>query len=60
MTPDDIRAAVESTISQLGNDIQLNVGAVLKSVFASGGALDGKPAEKSEVAQIVKELLSKN
>ncbi|EED20701.1 conserved hypothetical protein [Talaromyces stipitatus ATCC 10500] len=60
MTPDDIKAAVTSTISQLGADTKLNVGAVLKSIFAPGGALDGKPAEKSEVAHIIKELLSKN
>lgn len=60
MTPGDIKAAVESTIAQLGTDAKLNVGAVLKNIFAPGGALDGKPAEKSEVAQIVKELLSKN
>ncbi|KAF3397498.1 Altered inheritance of mitochondria protein 41 [Talaromyces pinophilus] len=60
MTPDDIKAAVESTIAQLGTDAKLNVGTVLKNVFAPGGALDGKPAEKSEVAQIVKELLPKN
>lgn len=60
MSSDDIKAAVESTISQLSTNGKLNVGTVLKNIFAPGGALDGKPAEKSEVAQIVKELLSKN
>ena len=59
MTTDDIKAAVESTISQLSTDPKLNVGIVLKNIFAPGGALDGKPAEKSEVAHIVKDLLSK-
>lgn len=61
MTTEDIKAAVSGVISQLQSENpKLNVGAVLKNLFASGGALDGKPAEKSEVARIVKELLSKN
>lgn len=58
MTPEEIKAAVRNAISQLDSGTKLNVGVVLKNVFAPGGVLDKKPAEKSEVAQIVKELLS--
>jgi len=59
MTSEDIKAAVSSTISQLESDNdKSNVGLLMKRLFAPGGALDGKPAERSEVARIAKELLS--
>lgn len=61
MAPEDIKAIVLNTITQLESENpKMNVGVVLKSLFAPGGALDGKPAEKSDVSQIVKELLPKN
>jgi hypothetical protein len=37
---------------------KVEIGLVLKSLFAPGGALDGKPAERSEVAKIAKETVS--
>ncbi|KAA8646886.1 hypothetical protein EYZ11_005976 [Aspergillus tanneri] len=35
-----------------------NVGSLLKSLFAPGGALDGKPAERAEVARIAKKMVA--
>ncbi|EPS27248.1 hypothetical protein POX_e06223 [Penicillium oxalicum] len=37
---------------------KLEIGQVLKSLFATGGALDGKPADRKEVAGLVKQALS--
>lgn len=37
---------------------KLEVGQVLKALFAPGGALDGKPADRKEVAGLVKKVVS--
>ncbi|MCJ1405902.1 hypothetical protein MMC11_009133 [Xylographa trunciseda] len=37
--------------------VSVNIGNVLKAVLGVGGALDGKPVEKAEVARIVKRVL---
>ncbi|KAH8691485.1 Yqey-like protein-domain-containing protein [Talaromyces proteolyticus] len=58
---EEIKATVSNAITQLQREGgKLNPGLVLKTLLAPGGALDGKPADKSEVAQVVKELLPKN
>ncbi|KAJ5466660.1 hypothetical protein N7539_009389 [Penicillium diatomitis] len=44
------------TIKEAGK--KLEIGQVLKSLFAVGGALDGKPADRKEVAALVKKALS--
>lgn len=36
----------------------LKAGSVLKEIFAPGGALDGKPVDKSQAAKIVNQLLN--
>lgn len=57
---EEIQEAVSQTIAQLQKDGKnVQVGAVLKQLFNPGGALSGKPAEKSQVAAIAKELVSK-
>ncbi|KAK2759530.1 hypothetical protein FQN54_003009 [Arachnomyces sp. PD_36] len=59
-SPEEIQEAVSQTISQLQKDgKKVDLGAALKLLFAPGGALDGKPAEKSQVAAAAKELISK-
>lgn len=58
---EEIQSAVSQAISQLQNDgKKADVGNVLKTLFAPGGLLDGKPAEKAEVARVVKEAVSKS
>jgi uncharacterized protein YqeY len=58
---EEIQSAVSQVISQLQNDgKKADVGNVLKTLFAPGGLLDGKPAEKAEVARVVKEAVSKS
>lgn len=37
---------------------KLDIGQVLKGLFAPGGALDGKPADRKEVASLVKKAVS--
>jgi uncharacterized protein YqeY len=55
---EEIQSAVSQTISRLQRDGEkVDVGAVLKSLFAPGGALDGKPAERGQVAKIAKESI---
>ncbi|KAL1845495.1 hypothetical protein Plec18170_009752 [Paecilomyces lecythidis] len=56
---DDIKQAVSQTISSLKDSgKKADIGTVLKTIFAPGGALDGKPVEKAEVAKIVKETVA--
>ena len=60
MSNDDIRdivmTVVEETKSAQGGKV--NMGEVLKKLLAPGGNLDGKPVERSEVARIVKDVLT--
>lgn len=59
MSVEDIMAVVSQEISQLkAADKKVDIGSVLKSLFAPGGALDGKPAERAEVARIAKEAVA--
>src|SRR5215471_7295033 len=47
----EIQAAVSQTIGQLQTEGEkVDLGTVLKSLFAPGGALHGKPAERAKVA----------
>lgn len=50
-----VATAVESMKS---SGAKINMGDVLKKLFAPGGDLDGKPVEKSKVSVVVKQLLS--
>lgn len=60
MSTEEIQSAVSQAISQLqGEGKKTDVGSVLKTLFAPGGILDGKPAERAEVARIVKETVAK-
>ena len=61
MSDNDVRDAVIRIVEdvkakQPGG--KLNMGDVLKQLLAPGGSLDGKPVERSEVAKIVKQVLS--
>lgn len=59
MSQDDIKAIVAQEISKLkeaGNKVE--IGSLLKALFAPGGAMDGKPAERSEVAKIAKDAVA--
>ncbi|KAJ9313409.1 hypothetical protein DTO271D3_6272 [Paecilomyces variotii] len=59
MGTDEIKQAVSQTISSLKEaGKKADIGTVLKTIFAPGGALDGKPAEKAEVARIAKETVA--
>ncbi|KAB8206056.1 Yqey-like protein [Aspergillus parasiticus SU-1] len=56
---DDVKHIVAQEISRLKEAGQkVEIGTLLKSLFAPGGALDGKPAERSEVAKIAREAVS--
>ena len=59
MSQDDIKAIVVQEVSKLkeaGNKVE--IGSLLKALFAPGGAMDGKPAERSEVAKIAKDAVA--
>jgi hypothetical protein len=59
MSLEDIKAIVSQEVSKLKEGgKKVEVGALLKSLFAPGGALDGKPAERAEVAKIAKEAVA--
>ena len=59
MSSDEIKAIVVNEISQLKEaGKKADIGPVLKSLFSAGGALDGKPVERGEVAKITKEAVS--
>ncbi|KAE8354091.1 hypothetical protein BDV28DRAFT_131717 [Aspergillus coremiiformis] len=59
MSLDDVKQIVSQEILVLKEAGQkVEIGTLLKSLFAPGGALDGKPAERSEVAKIAKEAVT--
>lgn len=59
MSPDEIKAVVSQEVSKLKEaGKKVEIGPVMKSLLAPGGALDGKPAERAEVAKITKEEVS--
>lgn len=59
MSLEDIQAVVSQEVSKLKEaGKKVEVGGLLKSLFAPGGALDGKPAERAEVAKIAKEAVA--
>ncbi|KAL4742664.1 hypothetical protein BDV11DRAFT_180384 [Aspergillus similis] len=59
MGADEIKQIVSEHVNKMkAAGTKVEIGLVLKSLFAPGGALDGKPAERSEVAKIAKETVS--
>ncbi|KAJ5577530.1 uncharacterized protein N7459_006494 [Penicillium hispanicum] len=59
LSVEEVEAAIGqeiATVKEAGT--KLNVGLVLKALFAPGGALDGKPADRKEVADLVKKAVS--
>ncbi|PWY90697.1 GatB/YqeY domain-containing protein [Aspergillus heteromorphus CBS 117.55] len=59
MSLDDIKTIVSEEIAKVKESGEKpQMGSLLKSLFSSGGALDGKPAERAEVARIVKEAVA--
>jgi uncharacterized protein YqeY len=61
MSAEEIQSAVSQAVSQLqGDGKKADIGSVLKALFAPGGVLDGKPAERAKVARIAKETVPKS
>lgn len=59
MGVDEIRPIVSQEFNKLKEaGGKADVGSLLKALFAPGGALDGKPAERSEVAKIAREAVA--
>jgi hypothetical protein len=59
MDIEEIRQAVSETVSRLQNEgKKADLGSILKALFSPGGSLDGKPAERAEVARVVKDIIS--
>ncbi|KAI7090650.1 hypothetical protein KC356_g1309 [Hortaea werneckii] len=60
MSVEDVKVAVEKTIAEAKEAAQgkaVQMGEVMKKILGPGGALEGKPVEKSEVARLVKDIL---
>lgn len=59
LSVDEVEAIIAKEISVLKDaSKKVEIGQVLKALFAPGGALDGKPADRKEVAGLVKKALS--
>lgn len=56
MSSEEIQSIVSSVISNLEQKT-LNVGSVMKALVAPGGALEGKPAVRADVAKIVEKTV---
>ncbi|MCJ1390311.1 hypothetical protein MMC18_003169 [Xylographa bjoerkii] len=55
---DEVTEAIAKVIEEMrAEGVAINTGSVLKAVVGAGGALDGKPIEKAEVAGFVKGML---
>lgn len=56
---EEVEAVISKEISAIKEaGKKLEVGQVLKALFAPGGAFDGKPADRKEVAGLVKKAVS--
>lgn len=59
MSTDEIRTIVSQQINKLKDaGSKIDPGSLMKALFAPGGPIDGKPAERSEVAKIAKEAIA--
>lgn len=59
LTVEEVEAVISKEIAAIKEaGKKLEVGQVLKALFAPGGALDGKPADRKEVAGLVKKAVS--
>lgn len=59
MGVDEIKSIVSQELNKLKEaGGKADIGSLLKALFAPGGALDGKPAERSEVAKIAREAVA--
>jgi uncharacterized protein YqeY len=59
LTVEEVEAVITKEIASIKEaGKKLEVGQVLKALFAPGGALDGKPADRKEVAGLVKKAVS--
>ncbi|OJJ80797.1 uncharacterized protein ASPGLDRAFT_112688, partial [Aspergillus glaucus CBS 516.65] len=59
MGVDEIKSIVSQELNKLREaGGKADIGSLLKALFAPGGALDGKPAERSEVAKIAREAVA--
>ncbi|KAJ5216575.1 uncharacterized protein N7498_002982 [Penicillium cinerascens] len=59
LSVDEVEAVIAKEITAIKEaGKKLEIGQVLKSLFAPGGALDGKPADRKEVAGLVKKAVS--
>lgn len=59
MSTEEIRTIVTQEISKLKEaGSKVDQGSLMKALFSPGGPIDGKPAERSEVAKIAKEAIA--
>jgi len=55
---EEMASAIQKVISQKQTDGEtVNVGSVLKALFAPGGGLDGEAADRAEVARLAKAMV---
>ena len=58
ISEDEIRSEASKAIGVVKTTRQnLNIGSVMKILMNPGGALDGKPVDRAQVARVVKELI---
>lgn len=59
MSLDEIEAVVSQELAKMKEaGKKIEAGGLLKTLFAPGGVLDGKPVERAEVAKIAKQAVS--
>jgi uncharacterized protein YqeY len=59
LSVEEVEAIIAKEISAMKEaGKKMEIGQVLKALFAPGGALDGKPADRKEVAGLVKKAVS--
>ena len=60
MSNDVMRDAILKEIDQVKAETngKVNMGDILRRLLGPGGSLEGKPVERSEIARIVKEVLT--
>lgn len=58
LSVEEVEAIIKQQVAAIKEaGSKLDAGQVLKALFASGGALDGKPTDRKEVASLVKKAI---
>lgn len=59
LSSEDVTAALKATVEEIKAKAgKVDLGSLIKAAMGAGGSLEGKPVERSKVAELAKKLVS--